>query len=146
MSKDMARAFQKCVTYGRFRTDLKPLFDSRSLIAPMLYDHCSAVLIMSKTGDNPMRWEIFYLGNGDRNVDPDVSTRHQHPFLVSPDDPRVGETYQHTNPTQRDYVKPEAVFLVFISDTGENPPRIQIGRWERQVFEIDFQTVGIWKI
>ena len=53
---------------------------------------------------------------------------------------------RHTNPTQRDYVKPEAVFLVFISDTGENPPRIQIGRWERQVFEIDFQTVGIWKI
>ena len=94
MSMDMARAFQKCVTYGRFRTDLKPLFDSQSLNAPMLCDHRSAVLIMSKTGDNPMRWEIFYLGNGDRNVDPDVSTRHQHPFLVSPDDPRVSETYR----------------------------------------------------
>ena len=48
-------------------------------------------------------------------MDPDVSTRHQHPFLVSLDEPRVSETFQPNS------VKLEAVFLVFISYTSENP-------------------------
>ena len=56
-----------------------------------------------------MRWEIFYLG--DRNVEADVSTRHQHPFLVTPHDPRVSETYQPNS---------AGFSLVYIS---ENPPQ-----------------------
>ena len=97
-----------------------------------------------KMMSNQMRWEIFYLGNGGRKMW--IPTCRHVTSIRSLSVLTSHALVRHSNPTQRDYVKLEAVFLVFISYTSENPsqdtnrPVGEAGIWNR------FQTVGIWNI
>ena len=80
-----------------------------------------------KMMSNQMRWEIFYLGNGGRKMW--IPTCRHVTSIRSLSVLTSHALVRHSNPTQRDYVKLEAVFLVFISYTSEFwselPPPLQ---------------------
>ena len=62
-----------------------------------------------------IRITFVFVGCNKGKVGPALSTSHQNPPLVTPDNLRVSETYRcECDATQREYI--------FISTAGDNPP------------------------